>query len=145
MCTYNSCRPRCLAFACNPMMLYWLQTIGVVYSPTSCLSMSSSQILMSVHVCNNCDGREWKSNLYALFDAPPQLGQKRIHVIRTRGGNKKYRALRLDNGNFSWGSEGPFVIVWVVVAIILQCELLYFAVVLPPSCTNTWSDSPFYH
>jgi len=26
--------------------------------------------------------------------------------VRTRGGNKKYRALRLDAGNFSWGSEG---------------------------------------
>lgn len=25
--------------------------------------------------------------------------------VRTRGGNKKYRALRLDTGNFSWGSE----------------------------------------
>merc|ERR1712059_133719 len=24
---------------------------------------------------------------------------------RVRGGNKKYRALRLDTGNFSWGSE----------------------------------------
>merc|ERR1712033_10421 len=29
----------------------------------------------------------------------------RIHTIRCRGGNKKYRALRLDQGNFSWGSE----------------------------------------
>lgn len=35
----------------------------------------------------------------------PQIGQKRIHVVRVRGGNKKYRALRLDHGNFSWGSE----------------------------------------
>lgn len=26
--------------------------------------------------------------------------------MRTRGGNTKYRALRLDSGNFSWGSEG---------------------------------------
>ena len=26
--------------------------------------------------------------------------------MRTRGGNKKFRALRLDTGNFSWGSEG---------------------------------------
>jgi small subunit ribosomal protein S8e len=26
--------------------------------------------------------------------------------VRTRGGNKKYRALRLDGGNFSWSSEG---------------------------------------
>ena len=35
-----------------------------------------------------------------------QLGPRRIHTVRTRGGNKKYRALRLDTGNFSWGSEG---------------------------------------
>lgn len=27
-------------------------------------------------------------------------------MVRTRGGNTKYRALRLDSGNFSWGSEG---------------------------------------
>ncbi|KAL4676353.1 hypothetical protein H8959_010498 [Pygathrix nigripes] len=26
-------------------------------------------------------------------------------MFRVRGGNKKYRALRLDVGNFSWGSE----------------------------------------
>merc|ERR1712083_366790 len=31
---------------------------------------------------------------------------QRIHTLRVRGGNKKYRALRLDTGNFSWGSEG---------------------------------------
>ncbi|WAR17384.1 RS8-like protein [Mya arenaria] len=34
-----------------------------------------------------------------------KLGPKRIHTVRTRGGNKKYRALRLDTGNFAWGSE----------------------------------------
>jgi len=28
-----------------------------------------------------------------------------IRVLRVRGGNKKFRALRLDTGNFSWGSE----------------------------------------
>ncbi|CAK9295660.1 unnamed protein product [Gordionus sp. m RMFG-2023] len=37
--------------------------------------------------------------------ANTKLGTRRIHTIRTRGGNKKYRALRLDIGNFSWGSE----------------------------------------
>merc|ERR1712002_639937 len=37
--------------------------------------------------------------------ANTKLGTKRIHTVRTRGGNKKYRALRLDTGNFSWGSE----------------------------------------
>ncbi|CAG8761147.1 14592_t:CDS:2, partial [Racocetra fulgida] len=34
-----------------------------------------------------------------------KLGPKRIHEVRVRGGNKKFRALRLDSGNFSWGSE----------------------------------------
>merc|ERR1719187_1000507 len=34
-----------------------------------------------------------------------KLAPQRIHTIRVRGGNKKYRALRLDTGNFSWGSE----------------------------------------
>merc|ERR1712110_597564 len=27
-------------------------------------------------------------------------------MVRTMGGNKKFRALRLDHGNFGWGSEG---------------------------------------
>merc|ERR1712146_613708 len=31
--------------------------------------------------------------------------EKRIRTVRTRGGNTKYRALRLDTGNFSWASE----------------------------------------
>jgi small subunit ribosomal protein S8e len=35
-----------------------------------------------------------------------KLGAKRIHLVRGRGGNTKYRALRLETGNFSWGSEG---------------------------------------
>ncbi|TAQ86182.1 hypothetical protein B7494_g5476 [Chlorociboria aeruginascens] len=35
-----------------------------------------------------------------------RIGPKRIHLVRTRGGNRKFRALRLDSGNFSWASEG---------------------------------------
>ncbi|KAM0747119.1 ribosomal protein S8e [Meredithblackwellia eburnea MCA 4105] len=34
-----------------------------------------------------------------------RLGAKRIHTVRTRGGNTKHRALRLESGNFAWGSE----------------------------------------
>jgi small subunit ribosomal protein S8e len=34
-----------------------------------------------------------------------KLGGKRVHLVRTRGGNTKHRALRLEEGNFSWGSE----------------------------------------
>eukprot|EP00005_Dracoamoeba_jomungandri_P003563 CAMPEP_0174259076 /NCGR_PEP_ID=MMETSP0439-20130205/7958_1 /TAXON_ID=0 /ORGANISM="Stereomyxa ramosa, Strain Chinc5" /LENGTH=213 /DNA_ID=CAMNT_0015342825 /DNA_START=44 /DNA_END=685 /DNA_ORIENTATION=+ len=41
---------------------------------------------------------------------PPSMtklvpGQTRIHPVRVRGGRIKYRALRLESGNFSWGSE----------------------------------------
>ncbi len=38
--------------------------------------------------------------------ANTRIGAKRIHTVRTRGGNTKFRALRIDTGNFSWGSEG---------------------------------------
>jgi len=34
-----------------------------------------------------------------------KMGSKRIHLVRGRGGNLKYRALRLESGNFSWGGE----------------------------------------
>lgn len=37
--------------------------------------------------------------------AMTKLGSKRVRPVRCRGGNMKYRALRLDAGNFSWGSE----------------------------------------
>ncbi|CAD6185204.1 unnamed protein product [Caenorhabditis auriculariae] len=37
--------------------------------------------------------------------ANTKIGPKRVHVVRVRGGNFKYRALRLDAGNFSWASE----------------------------------------
>ena len=40
-----------------------------------------------------------------FFPTRFQIGAKRIHAVRTRGGNVKYRALRLESGNFSWGSE----------------------------------------
>ena len=54
----------------------------------------------------------YKSNLiYRAFEkgrqpANTRIGNKRIHLVRVRGGNTKYRALRLESGNFSWGSEG---------------------------------------
>ena len=32
-------------------------------------------------------------------------GEKRVRPVRVRGGHYKFRALRLDTGNFSWGSE----------------------------------------
>lgn len=38
--------------------------------------------------------------------ANTKLGAARVHPVRCRGGNMKYRAMKLDTGNFSWGSEG---------------------------------------
>merc|ERR1712224_163828 len=37
--------------------------------------------------------------------AETKIGHKRVRSVRVRGGNLKYRALRLDAGNFSWASE----------------------------------------
>jgi len=33
------------------------------------------------------------------------MGPKRVRPVRGRGANYKFRALRIDLGNFSWGSE----------------------------------------
>jgi small subunit ribosomal protein S8e len=35
-----------------------------------------------------------------------KLGEKRTTLVRKRGGAIKVRALRLDAGNFGWGTEG---------------------------------------
>lgn len=37
-----------------------------------------------------------------------KLGSKLVRKVRCRGGNLKFRALRLDSGNFSWGSQSKF-------------------------------------
>ena len=34
-----------------------------------------------------------------------RLGARKVATVRVRGGATKYRALRLDHGNFAWGSE----------------------------------------
>jgi len=37
--------------------------------------------------------------------ANTKIGSKHIHLVRSRGGHFKFRALRLETGNFSWGAE----------------------------------------
>ena len=49
--------------------------------------------------------RHLLSQFINLFLISQQLGQKKVHFVRTRGGNTKRRALKLDHGNFAWGSE----------------------------------------
>merc|ERR1712031_20356 len=51
---------------------------------------------------------KWKMNRkYELGrqTSNSRIGHKRVRTVRARGGNLKYRALRLDAGNFSWASE----------------------------------------
>jgi small subunit ribosomal protein S8e len=38
--------------------------------------------------------------------ASTKLGEKRVRRIRVRGGNYKFRALRINEGNINWASEG---------------------------------------
>merc|ERR1719436_1216037 len=48
-----------------------------------------------------------KKRKYELGRQPAntKLGAKRVHLVRCRGGVFKKRALNLNEGNFSWGSE----------------------------------------
>ena len=34
-----------------------------------------------------------------------KIGVKKVTPVRVMGGNIKYRAMRLENGNFAWGTE----------------------------------------
>merc|ERR1711924_377017 len=50
----------------------------------------------------------WRKKRKFELGRPPamtKVGNTRIHTVRVRGGAKKYRALRLDSGNFSWPTE----------------------------------------
>merc|ERR1711865_92240 len=51
---------------------------------------------------------KWRMNRKFELGRQPtnsRIGPKRIRTVRTRGGNTKYRALRVDTGNFSWAGE----------------------------------------
>merc|ERR1719384_2761996 len=37
--------------------------------------------------------------------AMTKIGEKKVATVRCRGGNLKFRALRLDAGNFAWSTE----------------------------------------
>lgn len=48
-----------------------------------------------------------KKRAYERARPPSQtkLGGRRVRLVRVRGGNYKFRALRLNHGNFAWRSE----------------------------------------
>ncbi|KAG4940772.1 hypothetical protein JHK87_044643 [Glycine soja] len=54
------------------------------------------------------EGMEEEEKVYELGRQPANTklsSNKTVRRIRVRGGNVKWRALRLDTGNYSWGSE----------------------------------------
>ena len=59
-------------------------------------------------------------------------GNVSVRRVRVRGGNFKFRALRLDQGNFSWGSEvrRPCLIV------VLLLETFHRGCMVP--CSSHW-------
>ena len=61
-----------------------------------------------------------KKRQYELGRPPAntKLGPNRVHTVRCRGGNLKYRAMKLESGNFSWGSEGIVVFVFVILIVV---------------------------
>ena len=64
----------------------------------------------SLHKRRLTGGKKPKYHMKRKFEmgrqmAMTKIGSKRIRTVRCRGGNLKHRALRLDTGNFSWGSE----------------------------------------
>ena len=50
--------------------------------------------------------RKHRKFLLGRQAAKTKLGETRVREVRVRGGSIKLRALRLDAGIFSWGSEG---------------------------------------
>ena len=53
--------------------------------------------------------------------------------MRVRGGNLKFRALRLEQGNFSWGSEGVYEFRKFV-------KLATFSIYSAPLITMNWQN-----
>merc|ERR1712086_254463 len=50
----------------------------------------------------------WRKKRKFELGRPPsmtKIGGTRIHTVRVCGGSMKYRALRLDSGNFAWPTE----------------------------------------
>merc|ERR1711904_733537 len=71
-----------------------------VFAPSACVEATPSTVLS-----------------VSTPGTSPKIGHKRVRTVRVRGGNTKYRALRLDTGNFSWATE----------SVTRKCRLLNVA------------------
>merc|ERR1739845_254088 len=81
--------------------------MGLSFSTTSIMGISRDHW----HKRRATGGRKEQPRKKRKFElgrpaANTKLGGNRVHTVRVRGGHFKYRALRMDSGNFSWGTEG---------------------------------------
>ncbi|XP_039787149.1 40S ribosomal protein S8-like [Panicum virgatum] len=83
----------------------------VVFPNPNQISPFTSTSRDSMHKRRATGGKQkaWrKKQKYELGRQPPNTklsSNKTVRRVRVRGGNMKWRALRLDTGNNSWGSE----------------------------------------
>merc|ERR1711970_209074 len=86
-------------------------THPIFESDFDCLTESDMGISRdSLHKRRATGGTRPKTRKKRVYDmgrpsAMTKLAAHRVHLVRTRGGNTKYRALRLDQGSFSWATE----------------------------------------
>ena len=76
--------------------------MAVWVSRSSCQEHSPSAVQCPDH-------RKRRTFELGRLSANIKLGTKRIHIVRTRGGNTQYRALRLNHGNPAWASENETI------------------------------------
>ena len=88
-----------LSYSASPFLTIW-------YFQSSNIGISrSSRHKRSASGAQRAHYRKKRKFELGRQPANTKLGPKRIHTVRVRGGNLKYRALRLESGNFAWGSE----------------------------------------
>ena len=79
--------------------------------PTSNVNVSDARLIFNVGNYYGHHYNSFKCSLVLRYELGRQAANtkissnKTVRRVRVRGGNVKWRALRLDTGTYSWGSE----------------------------------------
>ena len=89
----------------------------------SCLFVCVGISRDSRHKRRATGGRKANLKKKRMYESgrPPantKLGAYRVHPVRCRGGNMKFRAMRLETGNFAWGSESKIRFLYCLILLI---------------------------
>merc|ERR1711868_20415 len=85
-------------------------THPIFESDFDCLTVRDGYLRDSLHKRRATGGKRPQIRKKRAYEkgrpaSMTKLMPQRVHMVRTRGGNKKFRALRLDQGVFSWATE----------------------------------------